>query len=77
MAGSANPGYGTPNWEMLQRWFALDPGDDGPFWALNLMKYRPVAAYEDADTDAPVVSGKEADATLKRLKKFVEKKHSG
>jgi hypothetical protein len=59
MAGSANPGYGTPNWEMIQRWFALPPAEDGPFWALNLMRYRPVAAY--ADGNAAGVSGKEAD----------------
>ena len=59
MAGSANPGYGTPNWEMLQRWLALPAEDDGPFWALNLMKYRAVAAYADG-SDAEV-SGKEAD----------------
>jgi hypothetical protein len=59
MAGSANPGYGTPNWEMIQRWFALPAGEDGPFWALNLMKYRAVAAYADGN-DAGV-SGKEAD----------------
>ncbi len=59
MAGSANPGYGTPNWEMLKRWLALPAEDDGPFWALNLMKYREVAAYEDGD--AARVSGKDAD----------------
>ncbi len=59
MAGTAKPSYGTPNWEMIQRWFALAPEDDGPFWALNLMKYRTVAAY--ADSDAPAVSGQAAD----------------
>ena len=60
MAGTAKPGYGTPNWEMLQRWLALPAEDDGPFWALNLMKYRAVAAYGD-DHDGAAVSGKEAD----------------
>ena len=55
MAGTANPGYGTPNWEMLQRWLALPAEDDGPFWALNLMKYRAVAAYADGHGDAPRV----------------------
>ena len=59
MAGSANPGYGTPNCEMLQRWFALPAEDDGPFWALNLMKYRAVATY--ADGNGAGVSGKDAD----------------
>jgi hypothetical protein len=59
MAGTANPGYGTPNWEMLQRWLALPAEDDGPFWALNLMKYRAVATY--ADGKAAEISGKAAD----------------
>ena len=60
MAGTTNPAYGTPNWEMLQRWLALPADDDGPFWALNLMKYRTVAAYAEARDGAPV-SGKDAD----------------
>jgi hypothetical protein len=60
MAGTAKPGYGTPNWEMLRRWLELPAEDDGPFWALNLMKYRAVAAYGD-DHDGGAVSGKEAD----------------
>jgi hypothetical protein len=59
MAGSADPGYGTPNWEMIRRWFAMPAADDGPFWALNLMKYRAVAAYADGNDAA--MSGKEAD----------------
>jgi hypothetical protein len=59
MAGSANPRYGTPNWELIQRWFALPAEEDGPFWALNLMKYRAVAAYTEGN--AAGVSGKEAD----------------
>jgi hypothetical protein len=59
MAPRANPAYGTPNWEMLQRWLALPPEDDGPFWALNLMKYRAVAAYADGNPTG--VSGKAAD----------------
>lgn len=51
--------YGEPNWEMLARWMQLPPDQDGPFWALNLMKYREVADY--AGADGPVRSGKEAD----------------
>lgn len=59
MATSKNPAYGTPNWEMIGRWLELPADDDGPFWALNLMKYRTVANYDD---DAgSTVSGKEAD----------------
>ena len=52
--------YGTPNWEMLGRWLRLPPEDDGPFWALNLMKYRDVADYGDAGTAEPR-SGRDAD----------------
>jgi hypothetical protein len=59
MAGTAKPSYGTPNWEMLTRWLELPTENDAPFWALNLMKYRPVATY--TDSDAPALSGKEAD----------------
>ena len=59
MAGTAAPGYGTPNWELIQRWLALPADEDGPFWALNLMKYRAVATY--ADGKGSRVSGKEAD----------------
>jgi hypothetical protein len=56
---STSPRYGTPNFEMLKTWIGREPEDDGPFWALNLMKYRAVAAYDDGrDT---TVSGREAD----------------
>lgn len=58
MAERAAPAYGTPNWEMIGRWLHLDPADDGPFWALNLMKYHAVARYEDGPS---TVSGREAD----------------
>jgi hypothetical protein len=50
--------YGTPNMELVRRWLQLPPEDDGPFWALNLMKYRAVASYRDGDRG---VSGREAD----------------
>ena len=60
MAGTNNPAYGTPNWELIKRWLQLAAEDDGPFWALNLMKYRAVAEYASSG-DAPTVSGKEAD----------------
>ena len=58
MADRPKPAYGTPNWEMIGRWLHLEPEDDGPFWALNLMKYHPVAQYMDGST---AVSGREAD----------------
>lgn len=52
------PAYGTPNFEMLGRWLRLEPAEDGPFWALNLMRYHQVARYEDGTIG---VSGREAD----------------
>ena len=59
MSDSANPRYGTPNWEMLRRWFELPAEQDGQFWALNLMKYRDVADYSDGRETT--ISGQEAD----------------
>jgi hypothetical protein len=59
MAARPNPSYGTPNWDLIGRWMHLEPAEDGPFWALNLMKYHAVAQY--ADGSAGEVSGKEAD----------------
>jgi hypothetical protein len=59
MTDRRGPGYGTPNWEMLRRWTEMPAEDDGPFWALNLMKYRALADYGDG-ADAGV-SGREAD----------------
>jgi hypothetical protein len=50
--------YGEPNWEMIGRWLELPPDADGPFWAVNLMRYRPVAEYRDGRAG---VSGREAD----------------
>jgi hypothetical protein len=59
MAERNAPGYGTPNREMIGRWLELPPEDDGPFWALNLMQYRPVADYGDGEDRGR--SGREAD----------------
>jgi len=58
MAASPNPAYGTVNRDMIGRWLRLPARDDGPFWALNLMKYHAVADYGDATS---TVSGREAD----------------
>jgi hypothetical protein len=58
---SGVPAYGTPNFDMIGRWLALDPADDGPFWAVNLMRYRDIADYGDARTGTAAVSGREAD----------------
>lgn len=51
--------YGRINKEMVGRWLQLPPEDDGPFWALNLMKYRDVAEYTDGRSETR--SGREAD----------------
>lgn len=50
--------YGKINTELVTRWLTIEPTADGPFWALNLMKYREVADYGG---DGPAVSGREAD----------------
>ena len=39
------PRYGKPNVAYVSTWFS-DPNDK-PMWALNLMKYRPIADYQD------------------------------
>jgi hypothetical protein len=52
------PRYGTMNHQYLATWFEREePG--GPMWALNLMKYRQVADYEDGRETT--LSGAEAD----------------
>lgn len=51
--------YGKVNTEMIRGWLKRPAEDDGPFWALNLMKYREVAEYTDGRTDAK--TGREAD----------------
>jgi hypothetical protein len=51
--------YGTPNWEMMSRWLQLAEEDDGPFWALNLMRYRERAEYADGRESS--LTGREAD----------------
>jgi hypothetical protein len=56
---STSPRYGTPNFEMLKTWIGRPPELDGPFWALNLMKYRAVAQYDDGRDTA--ISGRAAD----------------
>lgn len=54
-----SPRYGKPNFEMLRSWIERTPEQDGPFWALNLMKYREVADYQDGR--AAHLSGRAAD----------------
>jgi hypothetical protein len=54
-----SPRYGTINKDLVGAWFELPPEQDGPFWALNLMKYREVADYSDGRRST--ASGKDAD----------------
>jgi hypothetical protein len=51
--------YGQVNLPLAQRWLSLAPAEDGPFLAVNLMRYRPRAEY--ADGRASELSGREAD----------------
>jgi len=59
MADRTAPSYGEPNWDLVGRWLHLPPEEDGPFWALNLMKYREQAVYADGSDRG--LSGQEAD----------------
>ena len=58
-AGGDSVRYGRINTEMIGRWLRLEPENDGPFWALNLMKYRDVADYGEGQSSAR--SGRDAD----------------
>ncbi len=51
--------YGQVNTELLKSWLRLPPEEDGPFWAVNLMKYRDRADY--ADGGGGQITGREAD----------------
>jgi hypothetical protein len=51
--------YGDPDWETVGRWRHLEESEDGPIWMLNLMKYRPLAAYRDGRESG--LTGREAD----------------
>lgn len=59
MAGRPEVRYGTPNFEMIRGWLSMPADQDGPFWAVNLMKYRDVADYGDGV--AATRSGRDAD----------------
>lgn len=50
--------YGRINTRLIGGWVRGEV-EDGPFWALNLMKYRDVADY--GDVGGPKISGREAD----------------
>lgn len=52
------PRYGTLNEAYIGSWFAREDLG-GPMWALNLMKYRPLADYTDGRET--ILTGQEAD----------------
>lgn len=58
MAEQLEHPYGTINVELVGSWLHMKPEDDGPFWAVNLMKYVEIAQYEDG---REAVSGRAAD----------------
>lgn len=52
--------FGTLNEEQVRRMWETPPEEDGPFWMVNLIKYREFADYADGrETD---LTGREADA---------------
>lgn len=59
---SANPGYGKIDRQYGKRLATTAAADDGPVWMVNLLSYRPVAAYEPGSEAAgDAISGREAD----------------
>lgn len=58
---AALPTYGTANVAYMVSWLSLE--EDGPMWALNLMKYHPIAQYADGRETA--ITGAEADEIYK------------
>ena len=55
-----DPSYGTVNEAQVRRMYETPPEEDGPFWMVNLVKYREKAVYPDGrETD---LTGLEADA---------------
>lgn len=59
MAAPAEPRYGRLNRPLVERWLTLDRSRDGPFLAVNLMRYRPRAEY--ADARPTTLTGRQAD----------------
>lgn len=57
IAAGAEPG--DPNVAEMQRFLTVDPADDGPFYMVNLIRYRERAEYPDGrESD---LTGREAD----------------
>ena len=51
--------YAKPNGELIKSMLTTPPEEDGPFYAVNLMKYREHADYADGRSTA--LSGRQAD----------------
>jgi hypothetical protein len=63
--GHGVPSYGRVDREYAQRLATCPPGDDGPVYMLNLMKYRAVADYgNDGPTDVRGVDADDAYAPV-------------
>jgi hypothetical protein len=54
---TSRPGYGQIDREYAMRLAA----DDRPVWMVNLMRYKPVATYDDGGDGGEHVTGREAD----------------
>ncbi|MEM7136572.1 MAG: hypothetical protein AAF500_08335 [Myxococcota bacterium] len=55
-----DPSFGTRNDDLARQMYETPPEEDGPFWMVNLIKYRDQAVYADGrETD---LTGREADA---------------
>lgn len=53
------PRYGTLDRQLARQLMAVPADQDGPFWMLNLMRYRPLAVYEDGRQTE--LTGQQAD----------------
>lgn len=53
------PGYGAIDEAYATRLATTAPGDDGPVWMVNLMKYREIADYGDGESHGR--TGRDAD----------------
>ena len=63
------PSFGTRNDDLARRMYETPPEEDGPFWMVNLIKFRDQAVYADGrETD---LTGREADALYQPLE-FLE-----
>lgn len=55
----SDPSFGEVNQEQLRRMVEIDPADDGPFYMVNLVKFRERALYPDGRESN--LTGREAD----------------